>query len=35
MPELVLAPLGMEDSSYEQPPTPKLADRAAVGHPLN
>jgi CubicO group peptidase (beta-lactamase class C family) len=35
MRELVLAPLGMEDSSYEQPPTPKLADRAAAGHPLN
>jgi hypothetical protein len=31
--ELVLAPLGLEDSSYEQPPSSRLADRAAVGHP--
>lgn len=35
MRELVLAPLGMEDSSYEQPPPSSLADRAAIGHPLN
>jgi CubicO group peptidase (beta-lactamase class C family) len=35
MRELVLAPLGMQDSSYEQPPSSTLADRAAVGHPLN
>jgi CubicO group peptidase (beta-lactamase class C family) len=35
MRELVLAPLKMEDSSFEQPPSSKLADRAAVGHPLN
>jgi CubicO group peptidase (beta-lactamase class C family) len=35
MRELVLAPLGMKDSSYEQPPLSALADRAAVGHPLN
>ncbi|HEY6255942.1 MAG TPA: serine hydrolase domain-containing protein [Xanthobacteraceae bacterium] len=35
MRELVLAPLGMEDSSYEQPPSSTLAGRAAVGHPLN
>jgi CubicO group peptidase (beta-lactamase class C family) len=35
MRELVLAPLGMVDSSYEQPPSSRLADRAAVGHPLN
>jgi CubicO group peptidase (beta-lactamase class C family) len=35
MRELVLAPLEMEDSGYEQPPSPKLADRAAVSHPVN
>jgi CubicO group peptidase (beta-lactamase class C family) len=35
MRELVLAPLGMKDSSYGQPPSSTLADRAAVGHPLN
>jgi CubicO group peptidase (beta-lactamase class C family) len=35
MRDLVLAPLGMKDSSYEQPPSPTFADRAAVGHPLN
>ncbi|MBO0758845.1 MAG: beta-lactamase family protein, partial [Bradyrhizobiaceae bacterium] len=35
MRELVLAPLGMQDSSYEQPPSSKLVDRAAVAHPLN
>jgi CubicO group peptidase (beta-lactamase class C family) len=35
MRELVLAPLEMEDSSFEQPPSSRLADRAAVGHPLN
>jgi CubicO group peptidase (beta-lactamase class C family) len=35
MRELVLAPLGMEDSSYEQPPPLSLAGRAAIGHPLN
>jgi CubicO group peptidase (beta-lactamase class C family) len=35
MRELVLAPLGMKDSSYEQPPSSTLTDRAAVGHPLN
>jgi len=35
MRELVLAPLGMENSSYEQPPSSRLADRAAVGHPFN
>ena len=35
MRELVLAPLGMKDSSYEQPPSSRLADRAAAGHPLN
>jgi CubicO group peptidase (beta-lactamase class C family) len=35
MRELVLAPLGMEDSSYEQPPPSRLADRAAVAHPIN
>ena len=34
MRELVLAPLGMEDSSYEQPPS-SMASRAAVSHPLN
>jgi CubicO group peptidase (beta-lactamase class C family) len=35
MHELVLDPLGMEDSSYEQPPPLSLADRAATAHPLN
>lgn len=35
MRELVLAPLGMEDSSYEQPLSSDMADRAAVGHPFN
>jgi CubicO group peptidase (beta-lactamase class C family) len=35
MRELVLAPLKMEDSSFEQPPSSRLADRAAVGHPQN
>lgn len=35
MRELVLAPLGMMDSSYEQPPPPRLADRAAWAHPFN
>ena len=35
MRELVLAPLKMQDSSFEQPPSSRLADRAAVGHPLN
>jgi CubicO group peptidase (beta-lactamase class C family) len=35
MRELVLAPLKMEDSSFEQPPSPRLADRAAVGHSQN
>ena len=35
MRELVLAPLGMKDSSYEQPPSSTLVDRAAAGHPLN
>jgi CubicO group peptidase (beta-lactamase class C family) len=35
MRELVLDPLGMADSSYEQPPPSRLADRAAIGHPLN
>src|SRR6266481_7518086 len=35
MRELVLAPLGMENSGFEQPPSSSLADRAAVGHPVN
>ena len=35
MHELVLAPLGMEDSSYQQPPSASLANRAAIGHPIN
>jgi CubicO group peptidase (beta-lactamase class C family) len=35
MRELALDPLGMEDSSYEQPPPSCLADRAATAHPLN
>ncbi len=35
MRELVLAPLKMEDSSFEQPPSSRLAERAAVGHPAN
>jgi hypothetical protein len=33
--ELALARLEMEDSSFEQPPSSRLVDRAAVGHPLN
>ena len=35
MRDLVLDPLGMADSSYEQPPPSTLTDRAAIGHPLN
>jgi CubicO group peptidase (beta-lactamase class C family) len=35
MRELVLAPLGMEDSGYEQPPLSRLADRAALAHPFS
>jgi CubicO group peptidase (beta-lactamase class C family) len=35
MRDLVLDPLGMADSSYEQPPPSSLTDRAAIGHPLN
>ncbi|HEY0852018.1 MAG TPA: serine hydrolase domain-containing protein [Bradyrhizobium sp.] len=35
MRELVLAPLAMEDSSYEQPPPSRIADRAALAHPLS
>jgi CubicO group peptidase (beta-lactamase class C family) len=35
MRDLVLAPLGMNDSSYEQPPPSRIADRAAVAHPVN
>ena len=35
MRELVLAPLGMADSGYEQPPPPRLADRAAAAHPFS
>ena len=35
MRELVLAPLAMEDSSYEQPPSSRLAGRAALAHPFN
>jgi CubicO group peptidase (beta-lactamase class C family) len=35
MQELVLAPLGMNDSSYEQPPPSRITDRAAVAHPVN
>jgi CubicO group peptidase (beta-lactamase class C family) len=32
MRELVLRPVGMEDSGYEQPPPSRLSDRAASGH---
>lgn len=35
MRQLVLEPLGMTDSSYEQPPQSRLTDRAAIGHPVN
>jgi CubicO group peptidase (beta-lactamase class C family) len=35
MHELVLAPLGMADSSFEQPPPPAIVADAAVGHPWN
>lgn len=35
MRELVLAPLGMTDSTYEQPPPSEIADRAAVGYRFN
>jgi hypothetical protein len=35
MRELVLAPIGMNDSSYEQPPPSRIADRAAGAHPIN
>jgi CubicO group peptidase (beta-lactamase class C family) len=33
MRELVLEPLGMADSSFEQPPPPAMAGRCATGHP--
>jgi CubicO group peptidase (beta-lactamase class C family) len=35
MRELILAPLGMRDSGFEQPPLRILADRAAAGHPVS
>jgi CubicO group peptidase (beta-lactamase class C family) len=35
MRELVLDPLGMENSSYQQPPTARLAERAAFAHPFD
>ena len=35
MRELVLAPLAMEDSSYEQPPSSRLADGGASAHPFS
>jgi CubicO group peptidase (beta-lactamase class C family) len=35
MRELILAPLGMGDSGFEQPPLRILADRAAAGHPVS
>lgn len=35
MRELVLAPLDMADSGYEQPPSSPLAHRAALAHPFN
>ena len=35
MRQLVLEPVGMLDSSYEQPPQPRLADAAALGHLRN
>jgi CubicO group peptidase (beta-lactamase class C family) len=35
MRDLVLAPLGMNDSTYEQPPPARIADRAAAAHPVN
>lgn len=33
MRELVLEPLGMDDSTFEQPPPPAWAGRLATGHP--
>lgn len=35
MRELILEPVGMADSSFEQPPLPAFAERAARGHPFN
>jgi CubicO group peptidase (beta-lactamase class C family) len=35
MRELILDPLGMADSTFEQPLPAPMAARAAVGHPLN
>ena len=35
MRELILDPLGMADSTFEQPLPATMAARAAVGHPLN
>lgn len=35
MRDLVLVRLGMEDSSYEQPPSSDLANRAAAGYAVN
>jgi CubicO group peptidase (beta-lactamase class C family) len=35
MRELVLTPLGMSDSSFEQPPPNVWRDKAAMGHPWN
>ncbi len=35
MEDLVLGPLGMADSTYEQPLPPPIAARAAIAHPWN
>jgi CubicO group peptidase (beta-lactamase class C family) len=35
MRDLVLGPLGMRDSGFEQPPPLEIANRAAAGHPYN
>jgi len=35
MHELILGPVGMLDSTYEQPLSPAIAERAAVGHRWN
>jgi CubicO group peptidase (beta-lactamase class C family) len=35
MREVVLAPLDLNDSSYQQPPPVRITERAAVAHPVN
>lgn len=35
MRKFILEPVGMTDSSFEQPPRPAFAERVAKGHPIN